>query len=229
MLPLPGRVERMNARTADEDLQRLYDLAADGRYQAAVDHCFSVLDDGDIDRGFWTMQIGLLYFLNYWETGGLFEEAPRFAEQAVWLAPHSPDAHFWYGWISQIAFSDNNLARREYLECLDLVPEHPYAHLALGSMDLPPEETKQHLLQILDLQPSNYRALMLFADAGLRLDEHSLAAATLNHLLDCRPFVENGYGIMNDYINDVFNGAYRQDEIAEEARTKLEELRPYLA
>ncbi len=53
-------------------------------------------------------------------------------------------------------------------------------------------------------------------------------SAALNRLLDCRPYVETGYGIMNHYVNDVFNGSWRQDEIADEARKKLDELRPLL-
>ncbi len=218
----------MAAYEPDDTLRKLLDLAEAEKYEAAIDYCFSVLDEGDIDRGFWTLQIGLLYFLNYWNTGALFEEAPRFVEKAVWLSPHSPDAHFWFGWVSQIAFGDTLLARREYEECLELVPEHPYSHLALAGIGLPPSETKRHLERVLERQPENYRALMLYSAACADLGDIEAAQAALNRVLDCRPYVETGYGVMNHYINDVFNGSWRQDEIADEARKKLDELRPLL-
>src|SRR5215207_4467381 len=141
--------------TLDDPIAKLLELAEDRAYHPAIDHCFSVLDDGgDIDRAFWTLQIGLLYFLNFWETGTLFEEAPRFTEKALWLDPSNADIHFWHGHVVEISFKDVMQAQGQYDDCLEIEPGHVYAHLAMADLNLmSPEVAKPHLEQVLSIQP----------------------------------------------------------------------------
>lgn len=208
-------------RDAGDEYERLLDLADAGSYHAGIDHCFSVLDNGDIDRGFWTLQIGLLYFLNFWERGELFEEAPRFVEQAVWLNPDDAEAHFWFGHVSEVSFKDVMLARREYETCLQLEPGHVLAHLSLAALNLPPEEAKQHIAEVLLVQPSNYRALMIEADICGRLRDDDGEIRALNTLLDRSAYEEPTGGIMNRYINTELNFSLLTSRIEKEARKRL--------
>ena len=209
----------------DGPYEKLIELAEERRYQAGVDLCFSVLDDGEVDRAFWTLQTGLLYYLNFWENGTLFEEAPRFTEKAVWLNPASADNHFWHGHIVEVAFKDVMQASDQYANALEIDPGHVYAHLALGSSSLPPQEAKQHLEQVLSVQPRNLRALMLFADVCSRLDQGGAAIAAYEKVIDGEPFYERNRGIMNRYINTEMNFAALRDGVVADARKKLDALR----
>ncbi len=211
--------------TTEGPYKKLLELAEDRRYQAGIDLCFSVLDDGEVDRAFWTLQIGLLYYLNFWENGTLFEEAPRFTEKAVWLDPASADNHNWHGHVVEIAFKDTSQAADQYANALEIDPDHLYAHLAAGTGNVPPLEAKQHLERVLSVQPNNLRALMLLADACSRLDLGGAAIAAYEKAIESEPFFEHNCGIMNRYINTEMNFARLRDGVVADAHKKLDGLR----
>ncbi|MGE0057378.1 MAG: tetratricopeptide repeat protein [Dehalococcoidia bacterium] len=209
-----------------EPYAELLELAEDRAYQKGVDLCFSVLDDGgEIDRAFWTLHIGLLYFLNFWENGTLFEEAPRFTEKALWLDATRSEIHFWHGHVVEISFKDYTQAQDQYDDCLEIEPDHVYAHLAMATLNLPPETAKSHLEQILAQQPNNYRALMLYADACTKLDLGGAAIAAYEKVIESEPYFEHSRGIMNRYINTEMTFASLRAGVVKDAQKKLDALR----
>ena len=218
-----ARVEGMTV--TDGPYEKLIELAEDRAYRAAVDLCFSVLDDGEVDRAFWTLQVGLLHYLNFWENGTLFEEAPRFTEKAVWLDPASADNHYWHGHIVEISFKDTTQAADQYANALEIDPNHVYAHLAVGTSMIAPEEAKAHLEQVLAVQPRNLRALMVYADVCTRLGLGGAAIAAYEKVIESEPFFERDRGIMNRYINTELNFATLRDGVVRDARKRLDGLR----
>lgn len=205
--------------------EKLLDLAEDRAYRSAVDLCFSILDDGrELDRAFWTLQIGLLHFLNFWENGTLFEEAPRFTEQALFFDPSNADAHFWHGHVVEVSFRDMPQAEGEYANCLAIDPGHVYAHLALGGI-LTPAEARDHLQQVTEKQPGNLRALMLLASCSQQLGETGTAIAAYERVLATEPYVETAQGVMNRYINTELNFATLADGVRQDAHKKLAAIR----
>lgn len=210
----------------DDPYEYLLELAEDRAYQQGVDLCFSVLDDGgEVDRAFWTLQIGLLYFLNFWENGVLFEEAPRFTEKALWLDASRADIHFWHGHVVEVAFKDYLQAQSQYYDCLEIDPGHVYALLAMATLSAAPEVAKAHLEPVLAQQPANYRALMLYGDVCTRLDLGGAAIAAYQKVIDAEPFFEHHRGIMNRYINTEMNFATLRVGVVKDARKKLDALR----
>jgi tetratricopeptide (TPR) repeat protein len=210
----------------DDPYLYLLELAEDRAYEQGVDLCFSVLDDaGDIDRAFWTLQIGLLYFLNFWENGVLFEEAPRFTEKALWLDASRADLHFWHGHVVEVSFKDYSQAQSQFDDCLEIEPDHLYAHLAMASLAADPQVAKTHLEQVLPRQPANFRALMLYADACTKLDLGGAAMAAYEKVIESEPFFEHNRGIMNRYINTEMNFASLRSGVVKDAQKKLDALR----
>jgi tetratricopeptide (TPR) repeat protein len=219
-----GRVDGMVNQ--QEDYEQLLGLAEDRQYHKGIDLCFSVLDDGgEVDRAFWTLQIGLLYFLNFWENGVLFEEAPRFTEKALWLDASRADMHFWHGHIVEISFKDATQAESQYDDALEIDPGHVYAHLGMATLSLDPETVKQHIEKVLVAQPTNYRALMVMADTCTKLDLGGAAIAAYQKVIDSEPFFEHNRGIMNRYINTEMNFAMLRQGVVKDAQKKLDALR----
>jgi tetratricopeptide (TPR) repeat protein len=209
-----------------EPYAELLELAEERAYQKGVDLCFSVLDDGaDIDRAFWTLHIGLLYFLNFWENGTLFEEAPRFTEKALWLDASRAEIHFWHGHVVEVSFKDVTQAASQYDDCLEIEPDHVYAHLAMATLNPAPEDAKAHLEQVLAQQPANFRALMLYADVCTRLDLGGAAIAAYEKVLESEPYFEHNRGIMNRYINTEMTFASLRSGVVRDAQKKLDALR----
>lgn len=207
-----------------DPITRLRSLAESRSYRDGVDLCFSMLDESEADRGFWTLQIALLYFLNFWERGELFEEAPRFAEKAARLSPDDADTRFWFGHISEVAFRDIAVARREYEAALRLRPDHALALLGLAETT-PPADALPLIEAALALQPGNYRALMMLADVHAKLGDEDAAALALSTLLDRAAYEEHGESIMDRYINTELNHSYLDERIATEAQRRLAAMR----
>jgi tetratricopeptide (TPR) repeat protein len=202
----------------------LQDLAEAGAFGAAIDLCEHLLEERRDDRGFWKLQLALLYFLDE-ENRLRWDQAPRFAGEAVYADPANPDAHFWYGYIKSMLQNDDEFGRRQFELCFDLHPQHAYAHLGMAVMNLPPEEAKMHLERVLEVQPANYRALLLLAKTCQALGRDREARDALETLLRSRPYVEERCGIMNGYINTVLNQSASAERRITEAQIRLSKLR----
>lgn len=106
---------------------------------------------------------------------------------------------------------------------LALNPNHAYANLVLA--DQPDYEQSAKLLRrVLKQQPNNFRALRQLADVLLASEQKAQAKELLDKILSHEAYVEQQYGIMNDYINGVLTCATQQQELREEAKTQLEQL-----
>jgi tetratricopeptide (TPR) repeat protein len=208
----------------DNPIATLQDLAEAGDFGAAIELCERLLEDRRDDRGFWKLQIALLYFLDE-ENRLRWDQAPRYAGEAVYADPANPDAHFWYGYIKSMLQNDDEFGRRQFELCFDLHPQHAYAHLGMAVMNLPPEETKTHLDRVLEVQPANYRALLLLAKACQSMGREAEAQDALEALLRNRPYVEASCGIMNGYINTVLNQSTSAERRITEAQIRLSKLR----
>jgi tetratricopeptide (TPR) repeat protein len=137
--------------------------------------------------------------------------------------PEDANAHFWLGYIDLIVLNDIDNARQQLREVLNLNLNHPYANLVLASM--PNIENSPELLRrVLQQQPTNFRALRQMADFLLVSKQKSEALSFLRMILTQEAYIEQNYGIMNLYINDVLTGATNQQAFRECAKLKLEQL-----
>jgi len=125
----------------------------------------------------------------------------------------------------EISFKDTTQAADQYANALEIDPNHVYAHLAVGTSMIAPEEAKAHLEQVLAVQPRNLRALMVYADVCTRLGLGGAAIAAYEKVIESEPFFERDRGIMNRYINTELNFATLRDGVVRDARKRLDGLR----
>jgi thioredoxin-like negative regulator of GroEL len=106
---------------------------------------------------------------------------------------------------------------------LALNPNHAYANLVLASQPNYQQSAKL-LRQVLKQQPNNFRALRQLADVLLASEQKAEAKELLKRILTNEAYIEQQYGIMNEYINDVLTQATQQQELREEAKAQLQHL-----
>jgi lipopolysaccharide biosynthesis regulator YciM len=118
-------------------------------------------------------------------------------------------------------------ARREFEHCLAIKPDHAYAHMALSGLsgDDRTEVKATHLKEVLKVQPNNARAQKEMAEIHLRAGEFEDAARLLKAVIENEPYLEDGCGIMNEYVNGVLTGAL-SSFVKDEARELLSRLPP---
>lgn len=112
---------------------------------------------------------------------------------------------------------------QELRKVLALNPNHAYANLVLA--DQPDYEQSAKLLRrVLEQQPNNFRALRQLANVLLASEQKAEAKELLERMLTNEAYVEQQYGIMNEYVNEVLTQATQQQELREEAKAQLERL-----
>jgi tetratricopeptide (TPR) repeat protein len=195
-------------------------LASRQDYDRAIELVQTRLLSGDAPL-FWRLQKALLYFLDRLHAERYYN-APQELESFLMDYPRSANAHFWLGYLNLIIRLDEARAREELYKCLAIDPTHAYAHIALaGGLVKASYEALRHLDRALEFQPCNYRALEEKADLLLSQGDTVAASDIFQVLLNCAPFVERNYGIMNDYLNGVFTAALRAEQIRERCQRKL--------
>ncbi|MCP2727255.1 hypothetical protein NJ959_02050 [Symplocastrum sp. BBK-W-15] len=77
---------------------------------------------------------------------------------------------------------------------------------------------------MLQQQPTNFRALRQMADLLLVSKQKSEALQLIRIILTQEAYIEQNYGIMKIYINEVLTGATNQQTFREGVKTKLAQL-----
>lgn len=187
-----------------------------------IDKSDSALETGD-DNLFWQTQMGYTCFLNETDIESYYERSPSIFQSLVIKYPDDANAHFWLGYIYCIVFNDLDNAKQQLREVLKLNLNHPYANLVLASIPHT-EDSAELLRRVLQQQPTNFRALRLMADLLLVSKQKSEALQLLCIILTQEAYIEQNYGIMNQYINEVLTGATNQQACREGVKVKLEQL-----
>ena len=165
-----------------------------------------LLSESESDDIFWRTQIGYIYFLNEKDDQSYYSSAPS-AFKAL-ASDHSLDinSHFWLGYIFDIVLGDIDNAINELKTCLLLDKYHPYANIVMSGLVGIPENI--NLLRVaLEVQPTNFRILRQLANMLLQVDQTTEALKLFDVILNSPAYVEENYGIMNRYINDVLTSA----------------------
>lgn len=176
-----------------------------------------------ISTSFWETHLGYIYFLNETDIDAYYEQAPSTFKSLVAKDPSDTNAHFWLGYIYLIVLNDVDNFRSELRKVLALNPDHAYANLVLASQP-DYEQSAELLRQVLKQQPNNSRALRQLADVLLTAEQKTEAKELLEKMLTHEAYVEQHYGIMNEYINGVLTCATQQQELRKEAKAQLEQL-----
>lgn len=191
-------------------------------YNGASAFCRAALAAG-LDPLFWETQLGYIYFLNEKDVRAWYEQAPSTFESLVAKNPADANARFWLAYVCWIVLDDIENSIQELRKVLALNPNHTYANLVLaGQPDY--KQSAELLRQVLKQQPNNFRALRQLADILLTSEQRAQAKELLEKMLSHEAYVEQHYGIMNEYINGVLTCATQQQELREEAKTQLEQL-----
>lgn len=191
-------------------------------FDGAEAFCRAALAAG-LDPLFWETQLGYIYFLNETDIHANCEQAPSTFESLVAKNPADANAHFWLAYVYWIILCDAKNCIQELKKVLALNPNHAYANLVLaGQSDY--KQSAELLRRVLKQQPNNFRALRQLADVLLALKQKTEAKELLEKMLTNEAYVEQHYGIMNEYINGVLTCATQQQELREEAKAQLEQL-----
>jgi tetratricopeptide (TPR) repeat protein len=201
------------------DLERLIE---NEQYSEAEAICQEAIASS-VDKLFWRTQLGYVYFLNFPDED-YPENSIAIFEALVKDYPNDPNAHFWFGYLNWIFYSEIDFAITELLKVLELEPNHPYARLVLAGHNADHISSLVPLMQQIQIQPNNYRALMQSGD--FYRDKKNLETAREFYLkiIQNPPYIETGYGIMNTYINDVFTFATRAEDVKNETKEILKNL-----
>jgi len=209
----------MNDSSVYAQLQELVEF---GDYAQAEVVCRAALARGE-DPQFWETQLGYVCFLNERDAKSYYDKALATFTSLTSKYSSDDNARFWLAYIFDVIFSDLERARQELHDCLQLNPNHSYAKLVLAGI-VDQEQGKGLLRKVLQEQPTNFRALRQLADALIAPNQGKEARRILDVMLHNKAYVEQAYGIMNRYMNDVLTNATHEHSLQEEARTLLRQL-----
>jgi len=170
---------------------------------------------------FWQTQLGYVYFLGHQVDTVHYYESPSIFKALVATDPQDTNAHFWLGYTIEIVFADNEQARQEHTRVLALDPQHPYANLCLAGL-VDRQASVTYLRRTLAIQPANFSALHQLAEILLLNNNHAEIRNILEYMVTHHAYVEQNYGIMNEYINGVFVGSIDEDEWRENVRALVQ-------
>jgi hypothetical protein len=202
-----------------ESYQDLEKLVEHESYDMAAELCLKAIRRG-LDRQFWKTQLGYVHFLNECDIDAFYNKAPFVFLSLAEEYPHDDNIHFWLGYIYKITLHDSGHAQVELEKTLELNSGHPYANLALAG--LIEDDRSAYLIQLtLRVQPYNFRAMHQLALLYMSNEKMREAESLLRSMIDNRAYIEQGYGIMNTYINGVLTGSAREKALQEEAHKLL--------
>ncbi|HEX3052813.1 MAG TPA: hypothetical protein VHP83_19295 [Aggregatilineaceae bacterium] len=201
----------------------LASLVETGAYAEAIKLCRSAWAAGQ-DPKFWETQLGYVFFLDYESDEHWLYTVPIF-EALVAKDPSDVNARFWLGYTFNILSHNLERSRQELLQVLSRDPHHPYAHLKLASSaDIDVSIRIEHLRQVLSRQVVNIEAYSSIIDLLLKTKQYMEAKRLYEEFHHVPIFLETEYGIMNEYMNDVFNQVTREHELRHEVQQKLAEI-----
>jgi|GEM_PF-1911899 len=201
------------------ELQRLVD---EEDYTGAEAFCLAALDAG-LDPQFGETQLGYVYFLNDEDLEAHYVRTVEVFERLVQRQPQDVNARFWLGYVLLIVSNDTENSKIQLREALALKPTQSQANLVLAGLSTG-EESIALLRQALKEQPNNFRVLRQLAEILFREGRKDDAREALRTMLVQAPYIEQSYGIMNRYMNDVLTGATHAEIWRQEARSKLDQL-----
>jgi tetratricopeptide (TPR) repeat protein len=158
------------------------------------------------DQKFWRTQIGYIYFLNEKNDQLYYSSAPSTFKSLVSDYPLDINSHFWLGYIFNIVTGDIEDAKNELKTSLSLDKYHPYANIVMSGLIGVPESIDL-LRMALEVQPTNFRVLRQLANMLLQVGQDTEALKYFDVVLNSPAYIEENYGIMNRYINDVLTSA----------------------
>jgi tetratricopeptide (TPR) repeat protein len=174
------------------------------------------------DKLFWRTQLGYVYFLNEQDDEAYYHKSVKVFEELVKDYPNDANAHFWLGYLKWIILNQEENAIAELNEVLEIEPDHPYTHIVLADYNENRLSSVFYLLRITHIQPNNYRALVQFANFHQKKERLVIAKEFYRVITQNPPYVETGYGIMNNYINDVFTWSSKAESVRQQAEELLE-------
>lgn len=188
----------------------LEQLVREERFDEAADFCREDVRR-EQDPYLWKTQLGYVYFLNEGDDDAYHNKAPSIFEDLVHKYPLDTNSNFWLGYIYDIVCHDATESTKRLQEALRLEPGHPYANLVLAGI-VSTRESYALLERALERQPNNIRALRQLSVAYLAINDVARVKNLLTRIISVEPYIENTYGIMNTYINDVLTGATHKEK-----------------
>jgi tetratricopeptide (TPR) repeat protein len=213
---------------ANPDYVQLTQLIALNDYEGAEVLCYAALSQG-VNSHFWRTQLAYVCFLNDRDFEAYYNMVPTVFKSLVAEDPKDANALFWLSYIYNIVLFENEKAKYGLEQVLALEPNHPYANIALAGLTTPEAEHAEAAIKclqnVLQQQPTNFRALRQLAGVFAQTSRTAEAQDLLQRILHYPAYVEHNYGIMNQYINDVLTGATHEQVWRHEAQLALELLK----
>jgi hypothetical protein len=116
------------------------------------------------------------------------------------------------------------MATSHLLKSKAIAPKFFYADLVLAGLLENHADRLEYLEGVLKQKPNLYRALVEMSELFIEAHRYDSARSTLNMLLNSNPYIENDFGVMNNYMNDVFTGAEHQEDFQYKAEAMLKDL-----
>lgn len=137
--------------------------------------------------------------------------AALYLDRAVALDDENPRRHFWQGWVRHVLYQDPEGARAALARAIALDARHPYAHAALGRMEMHIGERGYegraiaHLDQAIERLPEAARFHYDMGACLAGLEDRSAAREAFERALACRP-LPGGDGATGAYLAREFHG-----------------------
>jgi tetratricopeptide (TPR) repeat protein len=189
----------------EKEDQYLQDLVEEKAFIKAEKFCRLEISQENTSR-FWLTQLAYVHFLNEEDSISHYKSIEVF-EELVSRNEGDGNARFWLGYVLYILLDDKERCRSELNAVLQQNPQHPYANLVTaGFADNTLAENLVYLTKVLEVQPGNRRARQQLINTLNYLGRNDEAQSQYLEMLHNEIYVERNYGIMNEYVNDVFIG-----------------------
>lgn len=172
---------------------------------------------------FWKTQLAYITFINEQDDKSRFT-TPSLFTNLVEAYPPNANNYFWLGYTTYILFGQIEVAQNHLNKAKEIESTHFYSNLVLAGFSVNDNEKLLLLENILERTPFLYRGLMEKAEVFIRLGQVDNARTTLFLLIASDPYVEQNYGILNDYMNEVFTGANHSKSTQIQAKAMIRTL-----
>ena len=200
---------------------RLESLTQERKFNKATELAKVAISSGK-DLEFWKTQLAYVSFLNEENVSDRYVVAPTVLTSLVETNPENANTHFWLGYITYILFGQLGIAKSHLNRAKEIEPKLFYADLVLAGLSENEDERLNLLETVIRGFPNLYRGLIDVARILIKVNQRDRAKIVLDKLLNSPPYVEKNYGVMNEYMNDVFTGATHQESIRKEAESEIE-------